>query len=120
MDCPRCNVEMESLEGEDVSLQRCPECGGIFIDAADINRVLVHNTVPVLDRLGGKANLEEVAAMCPDCGVDMTVVEGGDDRRYETCESCGGIWLELPEEPETEDLPAIESAMVAHLKAFQR
>ena len=103
MECPRCNVEMETLEGEDISLQRCAECSGVFIDPGDLNRILLRNGLQVLERLGGKANLEEMAVSCPECsGVDLTVVEGNDKLglRFETCESCGGIWLDLDVEPD--------------------
>lgn len=121
MECPRCNVEMEDLEGEDISLQRCSECSGIFIDPGDLNRILLRNGLPVLERLGGKANLEEIAVTCPECtAVDLTVVEGNDKLglRYETCESCGGIWLDL-EIDEDADLPAIEAAIVEHFRQFR-
>jgi Zn-finger nucleic acid-binding protein len=44
--------------------------------------------------------------MCPACQVDLVAVEGGEKRslHYDTCESCGGIWVEGPdvdEIPET-------------------
>lgn len=121
MECPRCNVEMETLEGEDISLQRCAECSGVFIDPGDLNRILLRNGLQVLERLGGKANLEEMAVSCPECsGVDLTVVEGNDKLglRYETCESCGGIWLDLDVEPDA-DLESIESAIVEHFRQFR-
>lgn len=122
MDCPRCTVEMDLLEGEDHSLQRCAECGGLWLDPADLNPILLRHSLPVLDRIGGKANLEELASTCPECSVDLTVIEGNDKQgtRYETCESCGKLWLELDEEPSSiEDLPSIEQAVVEHFRAFK-
>lgn len=121
MDCPRCNVEMTLLEGEDVSLQRCTECGGIWVDPADLNPILLRANLPVLDRLGGKENLDEVAVTCPDCQIDMTVIEGNDKSglRYEACESCGGIWLEVEGGEDAEDLEQIEAAVVDHFRAFK-
>ncbi len=34
--------------------------------------------------------------MCPACNVDLVVVEGGEKSslHYDTCESCGGIWVD--------------------------
>jgi len=121
MDCPRCNVEMPTLENEDISLQRCAECGGIWTNVSDLSPILLRNTLPVLDRIGGKANLEEIAVSCPECQVDLTVIEGNDKSglRYETCESCGGIWLDLEGAAELEDFPAIEAAIVDHYRAFK-
>jgi len=121
MDCPRCNVEMTPLEGEDISLQRCAECSGIFTNPGDINRILLRAGLPVLDRLDGRANLEEISVECPECGVDMTVIEGHDKRglRFETCESCAGIWLELGDAEDGEDLKKIEEAIVEHFREFK-
>lgn len=113
MDCPRCNDEMTLLEGEDVSLQRCTECSGVFIDPSDLNRILLRNALPVLDRVGGRVNLEEISVTCPECDVDMTVIEGDDKRglKYEACESCGGIWIDLDEADDQEMAP-VEAAIV--------
>lgn len=119
MECPRCNVEMDHLEGEGISLQRCAECGAIWLDPTDLNPILLRHALPVLDRIGGKANLEEIAVTCPDCSVDLTVIEATtkSSLRYDTCESCGGLWLDLEDvEPE---LAAIESALVEHFREFQ-
>jgi Zn-finger nucleic acid-binding protein len=83
MDCPGCNVEMAELEGEETTLRRCGECGGLWLDVADLNRLLLHNNLPGLES--------------PECQVDLVRVDGGDRQHplhYDTCESCGGIFLE--------------------------
>lgn len=96
MECPQCNQEMESLEGDDVSVTRCSNCGGVWIDASDLNRVLLHHNLPGMESLGGRANLDEVAGQCPVDLADLVVVEGPGKppMRYDACEVCGGIWLE--------------------------
>ncbi len=96
MDCPKCSVELVQHDDDQVSLQRCGQCGGIWIDVADLNRVLLRHNLSGLEKLGGKPNLDEIAGQCPQCQIDLVVVEGGPRRalRYDTCESCGGIWLE--------------------------
>jgi Zn-finger nucleic acid-binding protein len=98
MDCPRDNTEMTELsDGEDRLLFRCAECGGLWLDAADLNRILLHNGLPTLEAMGGRANPEEDAGDCPVDNVALLAVESQHKRNplvYETCESCGGIWLE--------------------------
>ena len=108
MDCPLDNVEMVELsEGEDKLLTRCGECGGLWLDVADLNRILLHAGLPTLDAMGGRANPDEDAGDCPACAVNLLAVESSHKRDpmiYETCESCGGIWLEgadFPKEGET-------------------
>jgi Zn-finger nucleic acid-binding protein len=97
MDCPGCNVEMTSLEGDDTALSKCGECGGLWIDVADLNRVLLHNNLPGLETLGGKVDADALSGQCPQCQVDLVSIEGGARNHvltYDTCESCGGIFLE--------------------------
>ncbi len=96
MDCPKDGVEFETKEDEHVSLQRCADCAGIWLDIGDLSRILLRHNMPGLEKLGGTANLEELAGQCPTCHVDLMVVQGGPHKslRYDTCESCGGIWLD--------------------------
>lgn len=96
MDCPGCNVEMSVLEGDEQSLRKCEECHGLWIDVADLNRVLLHHNMPGLETLGGKVNTDDLAGQCSECQVDLVSVMGGEKQRplqYSTCESCGGIFL---------------------------
>jgi Zn-finger nucleic acid-binding protein len=108
MDCPRDNTEMAELsDGEERVLLRCPECGGLWVEVADLNRILLHAGLPTLEAMGGRANPEEDAGECPVDNVALLAVESAHKRNplvYETCESCGGIWLEsadFAEEGET-------------------
>ena len=98
MDCPRDNTEMSELtDGEERVLFRCAECGGLWLDVADLNRILLHAGLPTLEAMGGRANPEEDAGECPVDSVGLLAIQSQHKRNpltYETCESCGGIWLE--------------------------
>jgi Zn-finger nucleic acid-binding protein len=98
MECPRDNIEMTELnDGEERLLFRCDECGGLWLDVADLNRILLHAGLQTLEAMGGRANPEEDAGECPVDSVGLLAVESQHKRNplvYETCESCGGIWLE--------------------------
>jgi len=126
MDCPRCAVELTEITHEDTAIHRCPECGGLWVvDAADVNKILLHANLPALLALGGMMNPDEIAGMCPACNVDLVAVEGGEKRslHYDTCESCGGIWIEGPDEgevPESIDWKAAESEIVAFYRRFRK
>jgi len=125
MDCPRCSVEMSETTNEEASLQRCSECGGLWIDSSDLNRLLLHANLPSLPALGGYVNPDEIAGMCPACNVDLVAVEGGEKRalHYDTCESCGGIWLEGPDEgdvAESMDWKAAEDEIVTFYRRFRK
>jgi len=108
MDCPRDDVEMAELtDGEERVFFRCAECGGLWLDVADLNRILLHADLPTLEAMGGRANPDEDAGECPVDQVGLLAVESPNKRNplaYGTCESCGGIWLEsadFPNEGET-------------------
>jgi Zn-finger nucleic acid-binding protein len=123
MDCPRDNVEMTELtDGEERLLFRCEECGGLWVDVADLNRILVHAGLPTLEAMGGRANPEEDAGDCPVDNVGLLCVESTHKRnplRYETCESCGGIWLESEDfEGEGESAGELRSGIVDFFRDF--
>jgi Zn-finger nucleic acid-binding protein len=98
MDCPRCSVELSEISREESALHRCGECGGLWIgEVADLNKILLHANLPALSAISGYVNADEISGMCPACNVDLVVVEGGEKRgamSYDTCESCGGIWID--------------------------
>ena len=123
MDCPRDLVEMKEIVGrDDTALSTCETCGGVWLDSAELNRLLLHNDLPGLESMGGKANLDELAERCPKDEVDLIVIEGGeksDPQRYDYCEACGGIWLDL-DAPEEADPEAIERLIIDFFKKFRR
>lgn len=111
MNCPSCGVEMVSLEGEDLTLRKCAECGGLWIDVSDLNRLLLHHNLPGLESLGGKMDAEAMAGQCSDCQVDLVTVVGGDRNnplQYTSCESCGGTFLESETKDATTAAQAVE------------
>ncbi len=122
MDCPRCSVEMSEITRDDGTLQRCADCGGLWVDVTDLNKVLLHGNLPALSALAGYVNVDEITGMCPACNVDMVVVEGGERRSvsYDTCESCGGIWVDGEEdEPAAAlDWKGAEKQIVQFFKKF--
>lgn len=125
MDCPRCSVELSAITQDESAINRCSECGGLWVDGTDLNKILLHNNLPALTSIGGQINVDELAGMCPACNVDLVVVEGGEklSLHYDTCESCGGIWVEgedADEVPETIDFKAAGSELAAFFKAFAK
>ena len=125
MDCPRCSVELSAITQDESAVNRCSECGGLWVDGTDLNKILLHNNLPALTSIGGQINVEELAGMCPACNVDLVVVEGGEKLalHYDTCESCGGVWIEGPEEgevPEIVDRKAAENDIVAFYRRFTK
>ena len=120
MECPACNVEMADLEGDQMTLRKCGECAGLWIDVADLNRVLLHHNLPGIESLGGKMDAEALTGHCPECLVDLVRVNGGDRQHplhYDSCESCGGLFLES-EFADAVDAKVATEEIVEFFKAF--
>ncbi len=126
MDCPRCSVEMSEIVREDGALQRCAECGGLWVsDVTDLNKILLHANLPALSSIPGFVNVDEITGPCPACNVDLVVVDNHEKRAtesYDTCESCGGIWVDGEEdEPRPElDARGAEGEIVTFFRRFAK
>jgi Zn-finger nucleic acid-binding protein len=123
MDCPRCSVELAAIPHDDSAINRCAECGGLWVDGTDLSKILLHHNLPALTVIGGQINVEEMAGQCPACAVDLVAVEGGEKRslHYDTCESCGGIWVEgedVDEVPETITWEQASKELAGFFKIF--
>ena len=126
MDCPRCSVEMSEIVREDGALQRCAECGGLWVtDVTDLNKILLHANLPALSSIPGFVNAEELTGPCPACNVDLVVVDNHEKRAtesYDTCESCGGIWVDGEEDEPSPELDAkrAEGEIVGFFRRFSK
>lgn len=40
LKCPKCQAPMASFERSGVTLEHCTECGGIFLDRGELERVI--------------------------------------------------------------------------------
>ncbi len=96
MDCPRCSVELTPVSHEESTIHWCPDCGGNWVEVTDLNKILLHANLPALSSIPGFVNTDELSGQCPACQVDLSVIEGGEKKAlaYDTCESCGGIWVD--------------------------
>src|ERR1700677_4881002 len=119
MDCPQCNVEMQELSGDDTVITRCPDWECLWTDVAELNRILLHNNLPGLETLGGKPNADAPTGPCPVDAIDMIAVEGGPKHSitFETCEVCGGVWIEA--ESEVVTLKDAVAEIVGFFKDFR-
>jgi Zn-finger nucleic acid-binding protein len=122
MDCPGCGVEMTNLEGDDQTVRKCGECGGLWVDVADLNRLLLHSNLPGLESLGGKMDTEALTGQCPECHVDLVRINGGEKTHplsYDTCESCGGTFLES-EFKDATDVKGAQKEIVEFFRQFSQ
>ena len=41
INCPYCKIPMQKIKKADVTLDRCPECLGIWLDKGELDKIIV-------------------------------------------------------------------------------
>ena len=54
MHCPRCNTVLAVTKFEDVSVDRCDNCGGLWLDAGELALLIQKDSDGWFRRLGSK------------------------------------------------------------------
>ncbi len=53
MKCPICNVELRTSDREGIEIDYCPQCGGIWLDGGELDKVIERSTLGSgADRVG--------------------------------------------------------------------
>lgn len=103
MNCPRCLEPMAQLAFSDVQVDRCPRCGGLYLDAAELNRLLHVRGTERLDsgpQVRGPDPGGGPALFCPRCverghpARMISLVDAEElDARFDRCPACGGSFF---------------------------
>jgi len=120
MKCPKCRLEeMQPESYEDMQVERCPVCRGLYLDRGKLEAMLKKKLGSVADNIVFAPTpeaLDEAIAHCFRCDKDMELVKGPFDVFVNWCKSCGSMFLdqgelatiqqipeEMKREPSTED-----------------
>ena len=99
MKCPKCKTEnLGEFAVEDVIVDRCPSCGGIWFDRQELSELLAEDARRVADLRRGDENEEagEKRGNCPRDAAPLLRVYSARDRSVilDACADCHGIWLD--------------------------
>ena len=103
MECPKCHTgEMEQVVFEEIEVDRCPGCGGIWFDAGEAESLKQFKSATEIDTGDALAGLEYDTIENVDCprghGTMKTVVNPNLLHIYfETCLVCSGVWFDAGE-----------------------
>ena len=50
MKCPKCGMDLQEIELHGVKVDQCASCGGVFLDAGEIEQIAKHDN-SVVDRV---------------------------------------------------------------------
>ena len=90
MDCPVCKNAMITLELEDVEIDHCLDCGGIWLDAGELELLLDEpdKAKGLLESFTVDSKSAEVKRKCPICDKKMQKVIVGDSEPTLLIDKC--------------------------------
>jgi Zn-finger nucleic acid-binding protein len=104
MICPSCQAEVQTKLIENVEVDECRSCKGIWFDRDELRKVKdqTEEDLQWMDfDIWKKQDLFRVyskAAKCPECNVNMATIEYGETGvGIESCARCQGVWLDAGE-----------------------
>ena len=97
MKCPRCKSLLIVVEFQEIELDWCPACEGLWFDSGEMELVTAQmrgNAAVVVPRQ--KADTAEKRLKCPECNRTMVKRLLGDAEPVvaDVCRACGGLWLD--------------------------
>lgn len=100
--CPKCGATMEEVEFEDVVLDRCTGCAGIWFDVDEHARLMTQGGSEDVDTGDAAEGRKQDATRdidCPKCGLRMLHRSALKARRidYEQCGRCHGAYFDAGE-----------------------
>lgn len=115
--CPRDGGRMEQERIGSVRIDRCPQCGGIWLDKGELEQVVksaepraVQAEVDIGAASGAKTRQRVGHIKCPRDGKDLRVKRHDAQAHVEIdqCDSCGGAFLEAGELADLSEFTLLE------------
>lgn len=108
MDCPKCAAAMEIVEFDGVEIDRCTECGGMWFDQNEKERLIEakgSESLDVGDPVVGAQHNRQGRVECPHCHTLMIKMVDVKQPHiwYEKCSICGGSYLDAGEFADLKD-----------------
>lgn len=112
--CPACGQQMIKvfLPEENIDLDFCDECGGIFFDCGELERL--DSNSRYVDEFMKAAHAkffapvnQDITRKCPVCNIPMRKVKIS-DFEIDFCDECGGKFLDNGEVQKIHDIKDIK------------
>jgi len=102
MDCPVCKNAMITLELEDVEIDYCTSCSGIWLDSGELELLLgePRKAAELLDSFKSVSECREDARKCPICDKKMQKIVVGSSKPsllIDKCRRGDGLWFDRGE-----------------------
>lgn len=105
VSCPKDQTPMERLHLAGVAVDRCPSCGGIWLDAGELRAILDSGGAgrAQIEQLEGRPHVEPQERpqplLCPRDHARMSVHHDPRQKHieYDLCSKCGGVFFDAGE-----------------------
>jgi len=102
MDCPVCKNAMITFELDNVEVDHCLDCQGIWLDAGELEMLLGDSgqAEELLRTFKPTKNCSEAPRKCPICLKKMQKILVGPDTSTQLIDSCRkghGLWFDMGE-----------------------
>lgn len=101
MNCPVCNNPMIVLELNQVEIDFCYQCGGIWLDSGELELLLEGSDKKenVISSLSEKTEVKEKKIKCPLCRkkMDKIKIDGSETIILDKCINGEGLWFDKNE-----------------------
>ena len=104
MKCPKCNSAMEVVTFQNIEVNRCSKCNGIWFDEFELQDLRVLKGSEIIDKgdaLLGKQYNKVDQISCPKCEGSGKMIRMVDPKQshiwFECCKVCGGAYFDASE-----------------------
>ncbi|GAB4296196.1 MAG: hypothetical protein Kow0098_19150 [Ignavibacteriaceae bacterium] len=100
MICPRCKSSFIILELDRVEVDYCPDCGGVWLDAGELELLLSKDQQidPFINSFNPVRQTSELKLKCPVCSKKMSKGIIGDSKiTLDKCNKDHGFWFDKGE-----------------------
>jgi Zn-finger nucleic acid-binding protein len=101
MKCPACSDILLTLEYNDIEVDFCASCQGIWLDAGELELLMDEASAKEGCLTGGRQELAsgEKSRPCPICdtAMDKEVTRGSKPVVYDSCPKGDGLWFDRGE-----------------------
>ena len=102
MLCPKCKSGFETVAYENIKVDRCTTCKGIWFDILeqeDLKKIEGSETIDIGDEYIGEKYNQLRKINCPSCNVKMLAMIDKDQFhiQYESCPRCFGTFFDAGE-----------------------
>jgi Zn-finger nucleic acid-binding protein len=102
MNCPKCQADMEAVEVEGITVNRCVDCKGMWFDRLEhekLKKVKGGSKIDIGDKKAGREQDKIKDVQCPRCNVKMVNMVDPQQTHisFEACSTCGGVYFDAGE-----------------------